>query len=172
MIYLVGFKKRFCWYKWKTYLPYLIRKIADVDYNHVGVVNTDEPEFIYEAIGKGVKKNHFIDVLKEHDDFAFFKSIEKTDINISIKRMDENLNKPYDYKALLLYQLILNIFKKWIGKEIQDDKFYCYEFAAYIFQKESAYKVVPKKFIEDFHLVYFDETNVDRYYTIINKWLK
>lgn len=167
MIALIGLRKRFCWYKPTTYLPYLIRKIAKIDWNHVGLINTETPDIIYEAIGKGVVKSDYLNVLDEHDEMAFFRLEKELDIKVQLARINRSISSKYDFKGLLWHQLILNIFKKWVGKEVQDDKFYCYEFAAYVFHRESAWRVVPKEFIKDFILVAQEETSVDKYNLVI-----
>ena len=154
---LVGFRRTFKWQKFNTYLPQLIRKIAKVEYNHVGVLfYVNEQYYIIEAIDKGVVVRELSETLKEHDEYCIYKSEKSLDMNTQYARLnieiDFALNNPhkYDFRGLLFQQLIWNIFNKQIGRKVQDERFYCYEHAAYIFLEQDAFMVKPKEFIKNF----------------------
>ena len=157
IIYRLSFYNRVKWYNPFTWLGFLIRLIAGIPYNHTAVIYYDQTQkewFIQEANNKGItSKIWFIAncikiydvcaIQKENTNFFYSGQTEYTDCLQTIKNIE---NSKYDYKGLLLYQLVLNIFKRWVGSNYQDEKYYCYEHVALVFQFSSAYKVVPKEF--------------------------
>lgn len=157
---LVGFRRNFKWYKLNTYLPQMIRKIAKIEYNHVGVLFYVEGQYyVIEAIGDGVKVRTLSETCAEHDEYCIYKykNLNDLDQNAQHARLSleidlavSNNPRKYDFKGLLFQQLAQNLFNKQIGRKVQDEKFYCYEHAAYLFMEDKAFQVKPQEFIEKF----------------------
>ena len=158
IIYRLSFFNRVKWYNPFTWLGFSIRLIAGIPYNHTAVIyfdRTQEQWLTQEANDEGVKsKIWFTANCQKIYDVCAIQSIkivdarfsDEGDYQVKLSRIRRLEGRKYDYKGLLLYQLILNVFKKWIGKESQDNRYYCYEHVAEIFGFNNAYKVVPKEF--------------------------
>ena len=151
-VYKISFYKGITWNP-LTLLGGAIRLIADIDYNHTGVLYFMYNNwYIQEAIDEGVKS----DILENSNAWHYYThySIEEPDfyyvLDKVISRIFSIEGKPYDFKGLLFYQFYLNVFNKWIGRAARDgDKFYCYESVAFIFNIDKKKpKDINSKFIK------------------------
>jgi len=129
---IIAFKTKALWYNPLTYLGPIIRKIAKIKYNHVGIViELYNKKFIFEAVDKGFLAKSLDEKLNDK------KHIKSYKVLIPIYKFNENtlreeaidlLSNKYDFKGLLFNQLILNLFNVWIGRNNnQKNKLYCYE---------------------------------------------
>ena len=153
---IIFFKTKFCWYKPSTYLSVAIQKVANIEYNHVGVIVLiwDRP-FVLEAVGKGIiaipyEKRILNKMIKIVRPYRVINEKEYATEAISY------LSTKYDVIGLLVHQLVYAITGKWIGagKEREKKRLYCYEYAALLNAKDypNWYKVVPKDFLKsDWH---------------------
>lgn len=135
---IIFFKTNFCWYKPASWLSTAIRLIANIEYNHVGlIILIWDRIFVLEALGKGI-------ILTPYEKRINNKKIKITRPYREINEKEyateamSYLSTKYDYAGLLFHQLIYMITKKWIGgsenKEIK--RFYCYEFVAFMNKKD------------------------------------
>jgi hypothetical protein len=131
-VYKLSFKKGVTFHP-LSWLGGLIRLIARVKYNHVGVLYYRDVWYLQEAIDKGVISEPFVNSNAYHY-YSHYSIEESPTKQACIMRIREIEGKKYDYKGLLFYQLWLNLFNKWIGKAAKDgDKYYCYEAVATVF---------------------------------------
>jgi hypothetical protein len=149
-LYKVSFTKGITWNP-LSLLGGAIRLIADIDYNHTGVLYyINNNWYIQEAIDEGVKSDIFENSNAYHYYTDYIIEEPKFEYNYDecIKKIFEIEGKKYDFKGLLFYQFWLNIFNKWVGKASRDkDRFYCYESVAYIFNiNEKKPKDINSKF--------------------------
>jgi len=139
-IYKVSFKKGYTLNP-LSWLGEAIRLIADIDYNHTGVLYyKDGNWYLQEAIDDGVVSKIFTESNAFHYYTEYTVETFKFTYNYNecIARLNEIEGKKYDFLGLLVYQFYLNLFNKWIGRAARDkDKFYCYESVAYIFDINS-----------------------------------
>lgn len=162
LIYLIGFKHKLSLNP-KTQLQFIIRKIAKIEYNHVGVLYFDQDlqmQLVSNATSKGVKSQTIQDIIIQghFDEYQIFiKKTPITNLNQCFLRIKNIEHKKYDYRGLLQDQLLLNTIGIQSKKESDatQTKFYCYESAAYIFGFKNAFKVKPKDFMSHFQKVYF-----------------
>lgn len=116
-----------------SWLGWLIRLIANVKYNHTGVLYYSGCWMLQEAIGDGVISQP----LKESNAWNYYThySIEESENKKALfQRIAEIEGFKYDFVGLLFFQLWLNLFDKWIGSAVHDGKkYYCYESVAYVF---------------------------------------
>ncbi len=119
-----------------TWLGWLIRLIANVKYNHTGVLYYAGCWMLQEAIDKGVKSA----ALHESNAWHYYThfSIEESENKKGMyQRIAQIEGYKYDFVGLLFFQLWLNIFDKWIGSAVSDGKkYYCYESVAFVFDIE------------------------------------
>jgi hypothetical protein len=150
-IYKMSFTKGITWNP-LSWLGGAIRQIANIEYNHTGVLYFMEGKWkLQEAIGDGVVSKPFYD----SNAYAYYTewTIEEASFEYSyiraISRISSIEGKKYDYKGLLFYQFYLNVFDKWLGRAVKDgDKYYCYETVQYIFDiEERKPKDINSKFI-------------------------
>lgn len=134
---IIAFKTKGFWYNPLTWISWFIRKIAKIEYNHVGVVvKIHNVLFIYEAVDKGFLPKKLSDKLKEKriKDYIILRT-EFIPKDFS-KKATKLLGTSYDFKGLLWNQLILNITGEWIGRKTnQQDKLYCYEAVFYLYKE-------------------------------------
>ena len=120
-----------------TWLGGAIRLIANIEYNHTGVLYFMEGKWkLQEAIGDGVISKAFYDsnAYKYYPEWTIEEASFSFMYEKAISRIHDIEGKKYDFKGLLFYQAYLNIFNKWLGKAVNDgDKYYCYETVQYIF---------------------------------------
>ena len=145
-------RKEFSWKKVSSYLPTMIRKIAKIEYNHVGVIvfNWGVP-MVNEAVGRGVISTPLKDWLIGKS--VIIKRFEG-DIQEPVFAIEANHflgHTPYDFKGLFWHQLVWNLRGKWIGPKGTKNaiqKFYCYEYAAYLWRSiyPTWVSVVPADF--------------------------
>lgn len=134
---IVAFKTKAIWYNPLTWLGPIIRKIAKIEYNHVGIICKINGElFLAEAINKGFMPTNLEEKLKTDKhikDWCVLRPVYEFDKFKLNKECISLLGNKYDYKGLLWNQLILNLFGIWIGrKNNQQDKLYCYEAVFYL----------------------------------------
>ena len=150
-IYKMSFTKGITWNP-LSWLGGAIRLIADIEYNHTGVLYFMEGQWkLQEAINEGVVSKPFYDS-NAYDYYTHWIIEEPTfeySYSKAISRIHSIEGKKYDLKGLLFYQFYLNIFDKWLGRAIKDgDKYYCYETVQYIFGlQERKPKDINSKFI-------------------------
>ena len=119
-----------------SFLGKAIQEIADLEYNHVGIiVHVWGEPMVYEALGRGVISTPLKDRIEETEKIEIKRPpriIEEKKFAIEAGNF---LGKtPYDFKGLLWHQLVLGLTGKWIAKQSPDEarkKFYCYEYAAH-----------------------------------------
>ena len=119
-----------------TWLGWLIRLIANVKYNHTGVLYYAGCWMLQEVIDKGVKSAalHESNAWHYYTHFSIEESENKKGMYQKIAQIE---GYKYDFVGLLFFQLWLNIFDKWIGSAVSDGKkYYCYESVAFVFDIE------------------------------------
>lgn len=151
---IVFFRTKLCWYKPATWLAYIIRKVAKIDYNHVGVLVRvwDEP-FIIEALGRGILASPLEKRISgDERDVKIQRPVRDINESDYAKKAVSFLSTKYDVIGLIFHQLIWNLFSIWIGAKKAEAKkrMYCYEFAALMNEEDYTtwYKVIPKEFLE------------------------
>ena len=149
---IIFFKTKWCWYKPSSYLSTAIRIVANIEYNHVGVIILiwDMP-FVIEAVGKGIVavpyekrvKGKSIKIVRP------YRTIEEKEYATEAVSY---LSTKYDIVGLLIHQLVYAITGKWIGagKEREKKKLYCYEYVALLNSEDCPewHKVIPKEFLQ------------------------
>lgn len=159
---LIFVKTKFKWWNPFTWLPLIIRIVAKIEYNHVGVIIENYGyACIYEATQNGITVSRIAKYMNRSKyEIAvkqpiFLKS-ESYDLIIG-KKACSNLGVKYDYFGLFVTQLFLNLFQVFIfPKSRPEQKFYCYEFAAYCVGWQNLEKVEPKEFenTEEFETIF------------------
>ena len=132
----------------------LIQKATRFEYNHVGiVVEFNGVLFIAEAVQQGFKLTetleNFIKIARKKDKKLLFlrsKTNEPSKEKIG-ERLNELMNKKYEFINLLFFQLVKVTTGKWIGTK-NINRVICSEAVAYCYQEYFAdfYKVEPKEF--------------------------
>ena len=134
-----------------SWLARMIRKIAKIKYNHVGiVVHVWGVPMLYEAVGRGVICTPLDDRIKGQQ-IKVCRLYKESDEQRYAVEASLFLGKtPYDFVGLLWHQLILNITGIYIGRTrtAAATSFYCYEYAAYMNRNEVPEweKVIPRFF--------------------------
>lgn len=139
---IILFYKPFKWYKIRTYLSWIIRKIAMTKYNHAGVVvNNWYIPFLNEAQGVGlITESCHTRLVGCHIKIMRRLDIDSiSEASLAVKANGIIGNTKYDFMGLV-HQLVLNTWYKisgkkiWIGKKGDDAsrRMYCYEYAAWV----------------------------------------
>lgn len=157
---IVFFRTKFKWYSPISWLSVMIRWIAGVQYNHVGIIvkNWGIP-MVNEALGRGMTSTPFKDRIIGKEI-----KICRADRYIYEDRFAREANSflgrtPYDFIGLFVHQLLWNTLRIWIGPTNIHDaaiRFYCYEFAAFMHREDYQqwYKVSPKLFEIFYETIY------------------
>lgn len=119
-------------FNWKspmTWLSFAIRKVANLEYNHVKVVGLDDDGLCFvEAVAEGVVKSP-IEYHNDKERILIRRNKIKVDTQKCVNDLNEIIGKPYDKKSLLLVELLWAL-RMWVGafteKEAKE-KFICYE---------------------------------------------
>ena len=153
MIYLIGARRKFNIFNPSSQLPALIRKIARIPYNHVMLQDSDR-KLVAEAIKTGVVIRDLNTALQPQDEIAVYEYKEPINYEVQLVYLISSIGHKYDFKELLWYQLIWNIFGWWLwGTKDKNDKFICYSLASYVFLDDDYYKVKPKEFLKKFKII-------------------
>lgn len=150
---------------WKrpiTFLAWGIRKFAKTYYNHASfLITIDKQQFIVESDMYGVVLTPFKDWIREQR-----VTVYKVPKVYRQKAMSKVGNTDYDYASLLFYQLINTITGKYYGytdERKAAEKFYCYEFLAWVLRIPKWYKILPndfKKWADDNLKLEFEDIDV------------
>lgn len=142
---VVLFHSGFLWYRPMTYLSAAIRLFTKCYYNHTGlIVSNWQVHFINEALAQGVTARP----LQDH--------IHRSKTNILILRpktpiaeeqfcvkANGEVGENYDYRNLLIYQLIYRIIHTWVGTKNDaavKDGFVCSEYVAWAYNLPNWWK--------------------------------
>jgi len=125
----------------------LVRWRGKIKNNHVGVaVEIDGKLMLTEAVFGGVKTRPLFEqikgkniTVKRSPDFILPDILEK---------VREHTDKTrYDFLGLMIHQLVYNATnnRNYIGRmgQHEDESFYCYEWSAFLTQKENYHLVIP-----------------------------
>ena len=140
-----------------------IRKVTKAEWSHAGIFVWLWGElFVVEAEMKGVQLTKWSDEKYNSGDpkgrkLKYLRSIEPIDEKeIAMLMLPYVGSENYDYLSLI-YQMIYQFTGKWIGRKSNgDNKFYCSEFVAFIFNKinnkyfEFWWKIPPGDLETDF----------------------
>lgn len=145
---IVLFRTPFKWYNPISYLGAAIRFFTKYPYNHVGVVVSNWGKlFINEAIEKGVisipVENRF-----KGEDVLILRDPIGIDEEVFARRANSFLgNTGYDFTSLLMFQLIFQVTKTWIGRtqEKAKKRMYCSEYVAYLYGINNWWRVSPDR---------------------------
>ena len=154
-------KTRFNIKKPKSWLSYLVRKIAGIIYNHArAVIIEDNERYVIEATTPKVKKTSWVDVINdsEIEKVLILRVKENIEINQQkyIQEAKDLIGLPYDKPALLFHQLVMQMTKRikldiWIGrtKKKSMGMWYCYEIVAYLWRQyyPKFWRVDPEEFM-------------------------
>ena len=144
---IVFFRDSFGWNP-MSWLATLIRWIAGIKYNHVGVVAVDGNDyFIVEAIGRGIVSRPLFPRLQNRK--VKIRRL-KTPLPTVSGRAFSMVGAKYDFAGLLWYQLLFHLVGDWFGYKSPEKaarKFYCYEFAAWCVGWVNWWMVNPKEFL-------------------------
>lgn len=127
----------------------IIRSVAKVPYNHVGViVNVWGIPMVYESVGRGFIATPLADRIKDKTyikDFAYYQPLYDFNHITLAREATELLGKtPYDFKGLTYKQFMWNLFGVWVGstdEEKAKKSMYCYESMAYLHRRCKTFKV-------------------------------
>jgi len=147
---IIGFKRPVVAGKPITYLSYSIRKIAKVQFNHVGVVvvviiNRKETALLFEARAGGFMavdlRNRLIDPEYTQQTIIFRPVYKEFNQDTFINETLKLSGTAYDIRGLLLNQLVLNLADIWLGRKSGEiDKVYCYEAAFYLHRRAKIFR--------------------------------
>lgn len=147
----------------KSLIGRAIQKATKFDYNHVAIViELNHELFIAEAVSSGFRPtftlNEYIEIANKKGKKLLFlrsKSIIPNDKTIG-ERVNELMNKKYEFVNLVFFQLVKQITKKWIGTK-NTNRVICSEAVAYCYQEffPAYYKTEPEEFYysDDFRQV-------------------
>lgn len=160
---VIFFRTKFSLWSPMSWLSALIRFFARIKYNHVGIIAYDDVTgelCVFEAVAKGITSTSFAQRIKNRKILIRRpRYYLKKDDAYYFDVCNSNKNKKYDKAGLLWEQLWLQLFGRWIGttnEEKAKQKFYCYEFAAYVSGEENWYQINPQTFLTstDYRTIY------------------
>lgn len=158
---IIFFKTKFKWHKPSTWLSLMIRKIARIEYNHVGIiVNNWYVPFVNEAVGRGVIPTPLSKRLRDSNVLVKRPNFDIDERKFAIEANSFLGYTKYDVIGLVFHQLMWNLFGVWVGtnsESMAKKRFYCYEYAAYLYRSKTEWiRVRPKDFVKSewMHTVY------------------
>jgi len=135
------------WKRPLTFISWAIRKFAKTYYNHAAfLITIDKNQFIVEADMHGVILIPFKDWIKEQK-----VTVYKVPKSYRAKALSKVGNTKYDFASLLFYQLINTVTGKYYGytdERKAAEKFYCYEYLAWVLGLSKWYSMLPNPFKE------------------------
>jgi hypothetical protein len=144
----------FVWYKPLRYISLAIRKILNTWYNHIAIIVVIWGKvYVAESTKGGVKITPINKWIKDYKVIINRPTIILNEKEIGYRIMKYQGFTGYDYTSLIWYQLILQIFGKWKGKEKNKaaKKLYCSEYVALIYKEHFPkwWLITPKDLYND-----------------------
>lgn len=139
--------------KWVSRLSKAIRRFTKWRYNHAGVfVEVWWKMCIVEAERNWVRMKYSWEEYKERSwrEFAILESKKVTDRDVWLLTLPFVWAQKYDFLSLLIYQPIYQLTGRWFWRKNDwENRFYCSEFAAYIWNElfwilDEWYKISPQ----------------------------
>lgn len=144
-------------YKLENLPAPIIRYVTKCYYNHVAIVGSCLGQlYIFEAVSRGfiptMRLSDYINTIHKSNEICV-RRYEKlnTPGNKTIKdvynNIDELVGRKYDFRGMMLYELIYNISKEWLGStgEKAKNRVFCSEVIGYGYNWifEDSYKLTP-----------------------------
>lgn len=136
----IFFYTPFRWTDLMSWLASAIRYFAKIKYNHASTVvcNWFVP-FVNEAVASGVNPTNCADRLKGRQILIrrFKGGLPYTERDFCIRANEKLGDTKYDYKGLVFYQLVFQLFHVWLKRkrEYVERHMYCYDYNAYCYQE-------------------------------------
>ena len=149
---IIFFRSKFKWYAPMSWLSTMIRLVAGIKYNHVGIiVFWGKTPMVLEAIGRGIVPTA-LDIRFRASDCKIVRP-KKVAKHFVDKAVSYAGHTKYDVFGLIWHQLIWNItgYRLWIGRQrpdTADKSLYCYEYAALMEGDKDWWMVKPKEYLE------------------------
>jgi hypothetical protein len=139
-----------------NFTGWLIRKATGGRWNHAWIGYTDPiwgGQWVTHAISEGVSVQRAELVKESYDESVCFQVIGGIDVAQGMRETRDYVNKPYDFRAVILNGLLLLLYRltgvEWFNPIIDHNKASCSEFVALILQRAN-FTAVQGKDAEEF----------------------
>jgi hypothetical protein len=131
----------------KSLLSKAIKKISKSKYSHTAlVVEIWGQLFIIDSQSRGTTIKTIKDWTKKYNySYDISRPIEFT-LEMKNRAIEKCGDTPYDFIGLIIFQPIMILTGKWLGKRGKkaDKKLYCSEFISYVFEMPNRYSNTPQ----------------------------